>query len=206
MQKYPFTFILICTPFLVGIGSTLLISDNRVAEAVVDSGNGQCADSAQNVVFLNDMRSRLAAATTYEEVQGINNEFQQLETHDGRHIVEAANQTDLEITRNRILAKITRAREEDDEAAYTEELSELEGRAEEAEDFEELLAIEDRVDDIRFVIKPQNIAVTESTPPLAEPELESATTTPETATSTPETATSTPESATSTPSEETTTP
>lgn len=154
VQKFSLVFALCVLALLLGwVGY-----GERQAHAVINSGRGMCADTETNILELQNIRALIADAETIEEVELLNRDFRSLETHDGNHIAEANVEQGRESRREQVLSRIETTRQLDEEGQYSEELDELEARAEAAEDDYELSIVNKRIDEIRYEIGITNIA------------------------------------------------
>lgn len=142
-------FILVlCISLLWYIVSSLFsYPAQNIALAVIDTGRGMCADSADTIVELEEARRQVLEAETSQELQEALNYFYSIETHNQRHLNEAQGLRELERRRDRVLGIIEDTREIDD-GTYAERLDALEEAAHAAQTLEDIFIVEE---DVRIV-------------------------------------------------------
>ncbi len=136
--------------FVAGVGGGWygeMYSREGVALAVVDTGRGMCADSADTIAELEAVRQMVLEAETSQELQEAMMAFNAIQTHDQRHLNEARGMAELERRRDRVLGIIEDTREIDD-GTYAERLDALEEAALAAETLEDIFIVEE---DVRIV-------------------------------------------------------
>ncbi|GIW68820.1 hypothetical protein D6792_02520 [Candidatus Parcubacteria bacterium] len=120
--------------------------------AVVGSPAGMCADSATNLSQLSDLRDRIQAATTSDEIRRIVDEFYSLRTHSMADIEAARNLKGVDKRKERLRGEIAELRANPAAAPYMARLDDLEARLDAAKNNADLDPIEAEIDEIQFTV------------------------------------------------------